>query len=75
MACFGETATGLWLRDNAHLFGFILRYHDGEEGVVGYLYEPWHFRYVGTGIASDMHDRGILNLEDFFGLPPAPGYL
>ena len=71
-ACFGETATGIWLRDNAYQFGYILRYHDGEQGIVGYTYEPWHFRYVGVEIATAMHDQGELNLETFMGLPPAP---
>lgn len=71
-ACFGETATGSWLRENAHRFGYILRYHDGEQATVGYTYEPWHFRYVGVDVATLMHDRGVRNLEDFFGLPAAP---
>lgn len=71
-ACFGETATGIWLRDNGYHFGYILRYNDGEQATVGYTYEPWHFRYVGVEVATAMHDRGVLNLEDFFGLPPAP---
>lgn len=71
-ACFGETATGIWLRDNAYQFGYILRYNDGEDPVVGYTYEPWHFRYVGVDVAIAMHDQGELNLETFFGLPPAP---
>lgn len=73
-ACFGETATGIWLRDNAYQFGFILRYHEGEEATVGYIYEPWHFRYVGTDVSMAMHEQGIINLEDFFGLPAAPNY-
>lgn len=71
-ACFGETATGIWLRDNSYRFGYILRYHDGEQATVGYTYEPWHFRYVGIEVATAMHNEGIINLEDFFGLPPAP---
>ncbi|QZY51561.1 M15 family metallopeptidase [Leucobacter tenebrionis] len=73
-SCFGETATGQWLRENAHRFGFILRYDAGQEPVVGFIYEPWHFRYVGTQVAGDMHERGIKNLEEYFGLPAAPSY-
>lgn len=71
-ACFGETATGIWLRDNAYRFGYILRYPDGQQPVVGYTYEPWHFRYVGVEVSTAMHDRGVQNLEDFMGLPAAP---
>ena len=74
MSCFGETATGLWLRENAPQFGFILRYDNGQQNVVGYIYEPWHFRYVGVDIATDMRAKGIVNLEEYFGLPAAPGY-
>jgi len=70
--CFGETPTGIWLRENAYRFGYILRYNDGEQATVGYIYEPWHFRYVGVDVATAMHEQGVLNLEDFFGLPPAP---
>lgn len=72
--CFGETTTGIWLREHAWRFGFILRYENGEQPVVGYLYEPWHFRYVGADVARAMHEQGIKNLEDFFGLPAAPSY-
>ena len=72
--CFGRTPVGRWLRDNAHRFGFILRYDSGQEHVVGYLYEPWHFRYVGTAVAQDMRSRGFVNLENYFRLPAAPRY-
>lgn len=72
--CFGETETGAWLRDNAWRFGYILRYQHGEQPTVGYLYEPWHFRYVGTEVSTAMHEQGVMNLEDFMGLPAAPGY-
>ena len=45
---FAGTAEGKWLSDNAHLFGFIIRYPDGAEEITGYQYEPWHIRYVGA---------------------------
>ena len=71
---FGETPQGIWARDNAHRFGFIMRYKPDQDAVVGYRYEPWHFRYVGVDIATDMHNQGIANLEDYLGLPAAPDY-
>lgn len=74
MACFGQTTTGLWLRENAYRYGFILRYDDGQQPVVGYIYEPWHFRYVGVDVAAGMREAGIRNLEEYFGLPAAPSY-
>ena len=73
-ACFGELPEGIWLRDNAYRFGFILRYPADKTAVTGYEYEPWHFRYVGVPLATEMRDRGITTLEEFFGLPAAPSY-
>lgn len=71
---FASTPQGIWAGENAYRFGFILRYNRGEEPVVGYVYEPWHFRYVGVEVATDMHEKGIINLEEYFGLPAAPTY-
>lgn len=73
-ACFGTTAGGRWLAENSWRYGFILRYGDGWQPIVGYTYEPWHFRYVGVEVSTDMHDRGIRTLEEYFGLPAAPDY-
>ncbi len=44
---FGNTPEGKWLAENCHKFGFILRYPEGKTDITGYIYEPWHFRYVG----------------------------
>ena len=44
--------------DNAHRFGFILRYGEGMEYITGYKYEPWHYRYVGVEIATRIHETG-----------------
>ena len=72
--CFGETPEGIWLRDNAWRFGFILRYPADKTAITGYTFEPWHFRYVGTDLANEMRETGVTTLEEFFGLPPAPDY-
>lgn len=71
---FGATAAGQWLAANSYKYGFILRYPDGLESVTGYEYEPWHFRYVGVALATEMHVTGVQTLEQFFGLPSAPNY-
>ena len=73
-ACFGTTPQGAWLAKNAWRFGFVIRYPEGKTAVTGYIYEPWHIRYVGTDLSTEMHNTGILTLEEFFGLPPAPDY-
>jgi D-alanyl-D-alanine carboxypeptidase len=73
-ACFGQTPQGEWLAANSYRFGFILRYPADKQAVTGYVYEPWHFRYVGIPLATEMHSTGITTLEEFFGLPAAPNY-
>ena len=52
-----------WMKSNAHLYGFILRYPKGKEHITGYKYEPWHYRYVGD-IASTIYNRNI-TLEEY----------
>lgn len=56
---FEETMEFSWLLENAHKFGFILRYPEGKEEVTGYMYEPWHYRYVGVEYAKKIYDEGI----------------
>lgn len=73
-ACFGQTPQGMWLVGNAYRFGFLLRYPADKVAVTGYMYEPWHFRYVGVSLATEMHAEGVTTLEEFFGLPAAPDY-
>ncbi len=57
-ACFAATPLGVWLKDNAHKYGFILRYPEGKSSITGYQYEPWHFRYVGLENAKAINDSG-----------------
>ena len=53
-----------WLKDNAHNYGFIVRFQAGKEASTGYMPEAWHIRYVGKE-AKDIHDSG-LSLEEYF---------
>ena len=71
---FGQTAAGKWLATNSWQYGFIVRYQDGQEAITGYEYEPWHFRYVGIPLATELQKEGFPSLETFFGYPPAPNY-
>ena len=48
-----------WFSAHAHEYGFILRYPKGDEDITGYNYEPWHYRYVGVDIATEIHRRNI----------------
>lgn len=61
---FGETEEGQWARDYAHEFGFIIRYLEGKEDITGYQYEPWHLRYLGEELASEVYESG-LTYEEF----------
>ena len=61
---FEETDDFQWLAQNAHRFGFILRYPKGKTDITGYIYEPWHFRYVGREAATEIYYRGI-TLEEY----------
>ncbi len=65
---FGNTKVGKWLSDNCYKYGFILRYPKGKESVTGYMYEPWHFRYIGEE-ASKLYNNGSwITLEEYLGI-------
>lgn len=63
---FGETKEGKWVANNAHKYGFIIRYLEGKEEITGYSYEPWHLRYVGKDSAQTIYDND-LTLEEYLG--------
>jgi len=72
--CFSTTPEGKWLATNAYLYGFIIRYPADKVAVTGYQYEPWHIRFVGSTLASEMHRLDIQTLEEFFSLPGGSHY-
>ena len=61
---FEDTKEFNWMKDNAHRFGFILRYPKGKEDITGFKYEPWHYRYVGVEIATEIYNKNI-TLEEY----------
>lgn len=73
--CFGGTKAGKWIAANAWQYGFIVRYPNGKTPITGYQYEPWHLRYVGVEISTDMRAKKISVLETYWGLVNAPTYL
>lgn len=73
-ACFADTAQGRWLAANAWQYGFLLRYPADKEAITGFTFEPWHYRFVGTDLAAEMHRRGVSTLEEFFGVTGGPSY-
>lgn len=48
-----------WYKDNAHLYGFIIRYPKDKESITGYSYEPWHLRYLGPELASKVYNSNL----------------
>lgn len=62
-----EPTASQWLAENAHHYGFIVRYLPGKENSTGYMAESWHVRYIGQE-ATDIYNSG-LTLEEYFGVP------
>ncbi len=73
-ACFANLPEGKWLRDNSYKFGFIVRYPADKTAVTGFSYEPWHLRYIGSDLATELHTKGISTLEEFYGINGGPDY-
>lgn len=61
---FAETEAFEWLKDNAHKFGFILRFPEDKTDITGYNYESWHYRFVGIPAASEIYEKRI-TLEEY----------
>ena len=74
-ARFENTEEFAWLRENAYKYGFILRYPREYTDIHGFIYEPWHWRYVGVDIATAMHNESIIMFEEYYGRHLAPGVL
>lgn len=70
---FADTDAGEWLAEHAWKYGYILRYPEGKEDITGYLYEPWHFRYVGPLHAKLIKDSGLC-LEEYLQQELPQGY-
>jgi LAS superfamily LD-carboxypeptidase LdcB len=64
---FGSTPEGIWVAENAHLYGFIVRYPQGKESITGYIWEPWHLRYLGVDLATSLYSSGQ-TLEEYLGV-------
>ena len=56
---FGESPEGIWVAENCHEYGFIIRYPKDKMDITGYVYEPWHLRYVGLEAAEEITELGV----------------
>ena len=66
---FENTSEGMWLNNNCYKYGFIIRYPKGKEDITGYMFEPWHIRYVGVDVATKLYNGGNwITLEEYLGI-------
>ena len=69
---FGDTPEGKWVADHCYEYGFIIRYIDGTKDkpgeTTGFIFEPWHLRYVGKEAAKEIKDSGGKLLEEYLGI-------
>lgn len=62
---FENTDEAKWTAENAHRFGFIIRYPKDKKDITGYNYEPWHLRYVGKTVAQYIYENNI-TFEEYY---------
>lgn len=67
---FIGTPEATWLAMHAHEYGFVVRFPEGKEAITGYNYEPWHLRYLGVDLATELTATG-LTLEEYLGITSA----
>jgi zinc D-Ala-D-Ala carboxypeptidase len=56
---WAKTPAGAWMAANAHRYGFVMSYPEGQDAVTCYIYEPWHYRYVGRERAQAVRESGL----------------
>lgn len=61
---FEKTEEFNWMQENAHKYGFILRFPKDKVDITGYQYEAWHYRYVGKEVAKYIHNHNM-TLEEY----------
>lgn len=64
---FAGSPEAVWLAANCYKYGFIIRYPEGKEAITGYIYEPWHVRYLGVETATAVFNSGLC-LEEYLGI-------
>ncbi len=58
-----------WLQANSYKYGFIMRYPKSKQEITGYIYEPWHYRYVGLELSKELYNNGNwITLEEYLGI-------
>ena len=65
---YEQTKEFAWLCDNAYRYGFILSYPKDKSDITGFGFEPWHWRFVGIDIATDMREKGFATYHEYWAL-------
>lgn len=68
-ASFAGTPSGKWLMLNSYRYGFVMSYPEGKEHITGYVFEPWHYRFIGVEAALEWKESG-LTLKEFLKTKP-----
>ncbi|HEY3117492.1 MAG TPA: D-alanyl-D-alanine carboxypeptidase family protein, partial [Chloroflexota bacterium] len=61
---FAGSPGGLWLWLHAQEYGFVLPYTPASAARTGYVFEPWHLRWVGRELAAVMWELDYLDSSD-----------
>lgn len=64
---FKDTKEFMWLKYNSYKYGFILRYPKNKQNITKYIYEPWHYRYIGLRHAKKIHKLN-LSYEEYYSI-------
>lgn len=60
---WATTKAGKWLKEHAHLYGFVMSYPKDKKSETCYSYEPWHYRYIGIDYATAAYNSGLTPRE------------
>jgi D-alanyl-D-alanine carboxypeptidase len=60
---FYKSSEGQWLTEHAHEYGFTLSYPRDSLDLTGFYYEPWHYRFIGIDLATELNRKGITLTE------------
>jgi len=61
---FSQNPAAGWVARNAHRFGFTVSYQKGKEAITGYIHEPWHIRWIGVELSTNLYQKN-LTLEEY----------
>jgi D-alanyl-D-alanine carboxypeptidase len=67
---FAKSKEGKWMAQNSYKYGFIMSYPDKKQKETGYIYEPWHFRYIGVDNANDIFTEKM-TIQEFLNFSTA----